>query len=342
MNRRVALAGTWLARIWGTTWYEDPVRLLGRGLWMCGLFGWGLWGCGSEEPTSSSSRPADPSAVLPLPKPVTPAQPTFEPNPLGLPARRLELPVGTVVYAVPAAMLRGAKEGSAFQLRATTVVGADQDWVIVDGGEDPDYPIHPSYLVVHRPGPRTPRLGLPVITELAGQLRHALVRSFSKNKIVVRFTDTAQRSERSVDPDALMAQTDGLHPGNYVAFDTGSDFEHLLLVAPISEGAADTPIPGSSRSAQLPPPAASGRWLTIGYGGASRIVDASKLSLIPVTYDPKVGTAVWAEHLGKLRRAVVTVVDKPGVFEVRFERAGPPVRVGVGAILPPLVSRRGP
>jgi hypothetical protein len=230
--------------------------------------------------------------------------------------------VGTVVYAVPAAMLRGAKEGTAFQLRTTTVVGADQDWVIVDGGEDPDYPVHPSYLVVHRPGPRTPRLGLPVITELAGQLRHGLVKSFSKNKVVVRFTDTSQRFERAVDPDALMAQTDGLHPGNYVAFDSGTDFEHLLLVAPLSE-----------------PAASSDRWLAVGYAGASRVVATNKLSLIPVTYDPKVGTVVWAEHLGKLRRAAVTEVDKPGVFEVRFERAGPPVRVGVGALLPPLVGR---
>jgi hypothetical protein len=219
-------------------------------------------------------------------------------------------------------MLRGAKEGTAFQLRATTVVGADRDFVIVDGGEDPDYPVHPSYLVVHRPGPRTPRLGLPVITELAGQLRHGLVKTFSKNKVVVRFTDTAQRSERAFDPDALMAQSDGLQPGNYVVFDSGTDFEHLLLVSPLSD-----------------PPTSASRWLAVGFGGASRIVDASKLSLIPVTYDPKVGTVVWAEHLGKLRRAVVTEVDKPGVFEVRFERAGPPVRVGVGALLPPLVGR---
>ena len=283
-----------------------------------------LLACGDADSVEVPPKAPEASALLPRAKPVVTTQ-AVNPNPLDLPARKLDLAPGTVVYAVPVAMLRGAKLGSAFQLRATTVAGKDRDFLLIDGGEDPDYPLHPSYLVVHQPGARTPRLNQPVITSFAGLLRHGVVKGMSKNKVNVRLTDTPQHGDRLLDAEQLMAQSDGFAPGNYVAWRTGEGYEHMLLVSPVA---------GEGKDAT--------EWLALGYGGASAIVKTADLVLIPVTYEPKVGTTVWAEHLGKMRRGVVSDFNKPAVFSVKFERAGAAASVGWGGLMPPFVPANAP
>lgn len=287
--------------------------------------------CGDppEEQPPEHSR-TDVSANAPRPKPVL-ATPAADPNPLGLPPRRVELAEGTVVYAPPLAMLRGATLGTTMQLRATTVAGKDGDALLLDGGEDQDYLVHPGYVIVHVPGSRTPRLNQPVITQFAGLLRHGVVKSFIRNKVNVRFTDVVGQPERQLDARVLMAQSDGLAPGNYAALKLKDGYEHVLLLSRADADAGAAPTKGAPK---VDPNA---QWLVIGYGGATSIVAASELALIPVTYEPKVGTQVWAEHLGRMRRGVVSNVDKPSVFFVRFERAGAPISVGWGELMPPVV-----
>jgi len=223
-------------------------------------------------------------------------------------------------------MLRGAKTGSSFQLRATTVTGKDGDNLLVDGRDGPNYAIHPSYLLPLQSIPR-PRLNAPVAAEWAGVLRHGVVRKYVKDKIVVRFTDTNDKGERTLDSAQIMPVTDGFHAGNFaVRRDTsakptepGSDYEHLLLVSAL--GATD------QKDAN--------EWLALGYGGAAVRVLTSELLPVPVSYEPKEGARVWVEHLGRMREALVRDVDRPGLMTVRFERAGRPLQVGWGQVMPP-------
>lgn len=278
---------------------------------------------GDGAPTMSSSARPPPRAVAPVP---LPARAAADPNPLGLPARKLELAVGARVFAVPEAMLRGAKEGSSFQLRATTVTGKDGDNLVLDGRDGPDYTIHPAYVVPLASIPR-PRLNAPVAAEFAGVLRHGVVKKYVKDKIVVRFTDTNDKGERTLESAALMPLSDGFRPANYAVrknpsikpSEPGADYEHLLLVSPI--GGAD------QKDAT--------EWLALGYGGAVQRVQTSELLAVPVSYEPKEGARVWVEHLGRMREGAVRDVDKPGVMTVRFERAGRPVQVGWGQVMPP-------
>ncbi|MBL8744298.1 MAG: hypothetical protein JNK04_24495 [Myxococcales bacterium] len=273
--------------------------------------------------TSSSAQRQPPRAVAQVP---LPARPAADPNPLGLPARKLELAVGARVFAVPEAMLRGAKEGSSFQLRATTVTGKDGDNLVLDGREGPDYSIHPAYVVPIQSVPR-PRLNAPVAAEFAGVLRHGVVRKYVKDKIVVRFTDTNDKGERTLESAQLMPLSDGFRAANYAvrkspgikASEPGADYEHLLLVSPIG---------GAEQKDAT-------EWLALGYGGAVRRVQTSELLAVPVSYEPKEGARVWVEHLGRMREGAVRDVDKPGLMTVRFERAGRPVQVGWGLVMPP-------
>jgi hypothetical protein len=237
-----------------------------------------------------------------------------DPNPLKLPARKLDLAAGSRVFTVPEVMLRGAKLGSAFSLRAATITGRDGDDFIVDGRDGPPYRVHAAYVIPLVPLTR-PKLEAPVVAEWAGALRHGVIRRLVKDKIVVRFTDAGDKSERTLSAEQMMLQKDGFHSGNYAVRRSGADYVHLLLVSPLGES--------------------SGDWLAIGYGGATQVVAERDLLAVPVSYLPKVGTSVWAEHLGKMRDAKVTAVDRPGLCDVRFDRAGKSVVVGWGLVMPP-------
>ncbi len=289
------------------------------------LAGVGCSGDRSEAPLETSSAPL-PTTAAPLKVvPQAARTPEYEPNPLSLPPHPVDLVPGQKVFAVPAAMLRGAKLGSSFSLRVAGVVGRDGDDVLVDGRDGPAYKVHSAY-VIPVPDSFKPKPNQPVVAEWAGALRHGVFRKLSKDTLVVRFTDTEDKSDRYLKNAAIFAQVDGFHPGNVAAFHDGADYKQVLLVSSIA---------GEPK-----------RWLALGYGGAAMIVDEASLFAVPVSYAPKEDAPVWAVWLGTFRPGTVKSVDPPGLLTVRFERAGPPVQLGWGSVMPPVTGpgagKKGP
>jgi hypothetical protein len=292
-------------------------RLAQRAL-LVALLGWAL-GCGGGEEAAAPSASAsarEPSLKLP---PVVAKRAEADPNPLALSTRKVEIAAGARVFTVPEEMLRGAKMGSAFAFRAVTVKGRDGEDLVVDGRDGPEYRVSPAY-VIPLAGVTRPKLESPVIAEWAGVLRHGVVRKYVKDKIMVRFLDTVDSGDRPLAPEQLALQKDGFHPGNYAvvrsaAAEPGSlPYQHVMLVSPVSE---------------------TGDWLAIGYGGSARVVAEKDMLAVPLTYTPKDGSVVWAEHLGRMREGTVTQVDRPGLITVRFARVGRPVTIGWGSLMPP-------
>jgi hypothetical protein len=265
-------------------------------------------------PSASTTSKETPLKVAP----VVARRVEAEPNPLNLPPRKLELAAGDHVFTVPEPMLRGAKLGTSFAFRAATVTGRDGEDVLVDGRDGPPYRVHPAYVIPITPVTR-PKLESPVLAEWGGALRHGVVRKYVKDKIVVRLLDTNDTSDRPLAPEQLSLQTDGFHPGNYAVVRAPGppgtmDYDHVMLVSPIAD---------------------AGEWLAIGFGGATRRVAEKDMLIVPLTFTPKEGSPVWAEHLGKMREGTVTEVDRPGLVTVKFKRVGRPVTVGWGSLLPP-------
>lgn len=277
-------------------------------------------------PRASSSTEALGHAV------VSPGQETetIDPNPLQFPSRPVTLEVGQRIFTVPGRMLRGMKLGSAAQLRLSTVMGVDGENILVDGRDEASYKVHPSF-VIPVPEVKRPKPGSPTIADWAGQLRHGVFVKVVKEQVVIRFTDTPDKTERTMKNPALIPQTDGFRAGNYAAVASndlsgtgprGAEWKHVLLVSEVSSEPK--------------------RWLAFGFGGAVMVLDESALIAIPVRYEPKEGAQVFAEWLGGLRPAVVRGVDAPGVFTVRYDRAGKPVTLGWGFLLPPVGRMGGP
>lgn len=281
-------------------------------------FLWAL-GCGGGEDAAVASASATSREVPLKVAPVVAKRQEADPNPLGLPSRKLELVAGDRVFAVPEPMLRGAKMGSSLAFRAATVTGRDGEDYLIDGRDGPAYRIHPGYLIPLVPVVR-PKLESPVLAEWGGALRHGVVRKFVKDKIVVRFLDTGDTSDRPLAREQLSLMKDGFHPGNYAVVRVPGatpgtvDYEHVMLVSPIGD---------------------SGEWLAVGYGGASRRAAEKDMLVVPLTFTPKAGSVVWAEHLGKMREGTVVEVDRPGLVTVKFKRVGRPITVGWGLLLPP-------
>lgn len=281
-------------------------------------------GAGAGASGSVSAKPQlPPQKMAPTPAPKSSANP----NPLSLPARKLELAVGARVFTVPEPMLRGAKLGSSLQLRAATVLAVDGDSYVVDGRDGADYSVHPAYIIPLVSVAR-PNLRQPVIAEFAGALRHGVVKRYVKDKIVVRFTDTLDRGERSLEPEQLMPQKDGFRPGNYAVVRASaaardpSEFQHVLLISPIGGEGAD-----------------AAEWLAMGYGGAALVVKTADLVAVPTSYEPKDGAPIWVEHLGHMRAGTVKEQDKPGALTIKLERAGGAVTTGWGLVMPPVTRR---
>lgn len=283
-------------------------------------------GCGNDPPPADGPGLVAPSAaassavdvVAPFPQPAKPA--AANPNPLGLPPRDLDLAPGTRVFAVPEPMLRGAKLGSTFVLHAARVVGRDGDSLLVQTREGEPYKLHPGYVVPVPTGARRPGVGQPVIAEWAGVLKHGVFRATKKDRSIVRFFDASDTADRALDDAILFRAEDGFRPGNYAAARAAGESRQVLLVSPID---------GESK-----------KWLALAHAGAATLVEETDLTAIPVKWEPKEGAAVWAESLGRMRPGTVQAVDAPGVYTVKFERAGRPATVGWGALMPPL--RGGP
>lgn len=289
-----------------------------------------LVGCSSDPPPTEAPSPAASAAAAPLVSsvhleqepPAAPAAVSLGPaspsNPLGLPSRPVTLGTRKRVFAVPERVLAGARLGSTLVLASTTAVGPDGDELLVEGsaGSGP-YRIHGAYVI---PVPDAPRVGPgdAVITEHNGVMRHAVVSRLVKDRVGLRYTDGDTRAPESVLWDArIIGAREGLHPGNYAALREGEAFRHVLLVSSFGQGADE-------------------KWLALGYGGAARVVARAELVPIPIRFAPKVGAEVWGEWVGTLRKGTVTASPERGFFVVKFERAGPPVTLGWGSILPPV------
>ncbi len=287
-----------------------------------------LAGCGGSPgdkpaPTSQAHDEA-PLAPLPAPSggaaqvaPLLAPTATIDPNPLHLPAGHVTLDPGKRVFAPSDQMLSNAKLGSTLVLYATTAIGLDGDDVIVEGRGGPSFKVQAAYVI---PVPDEPRVrqGDAVITEHAGVLHHAVVTKLQKDRTVVRFTDLDARApESALKAARFVKQIEGLQPGNFAAWRDGDTWRHVMLVSSFNDGG-------------------SKHWFALGFGGAALKVDESSLRAMPIKWNPKVGTKVWAENVGTMRRAVITAADDLGVFTVKFERAGRPAVSGWGLIMQPI------
>jgi hypothetical protein len=306
----------------------------------------GLAACSSPAPspgagtTSAPLTSAAPALVGSAPglagAPPSPGAPTStlsDPNPLHLPPRKLTLDPGKRVFTFPAAMLEGARPGSTLVLYAATVAGFEGDDLIVEGKGGPSYRINAGYAIAVPDDPKL-KLGDVVLTEWGGGvMKHAVVTRLIKDRVGVRYTDMDART-----PEALLLagrataavsgpskaarfvkQGEGLAPGNYAAHRVGEEWKHVLLVSPALDGDKK-------------------RWFALGFGGSALIADEADLKPIPVRWAPKSGATVWAEWAGTMRRGTVQNVDNPGLFTVKYERAGRPATVGFGMIMPPLAE----
>ena len=65
------------------------------------------------------------------------------------------------------------------------------------------------------------------------------------------------------------------------------------------------------------------------------VANASDLVPIPIKWKGKPGSTVLAEWAGTMRKAVLQTENEPGIFTVKFERAGKPETVGYGMIMNP-------
>jgi hypothetical protein len=233
-----------------------------------------------------------------------------------LPARKLTLDPGRRVFTVSDQMLAGAKVGSTLVLFGTNVVGLDGDDVLVEGRGGPAYKVHSAY-VIAVPDKVKLHLGEPLIAEHNGTLKHAVMTKLVADKVGLRFTDLDARAPEVLvkNTTRLVPQIEGLAPGNYAALKQGDDLVHVLLVSSYQE---------VDRK----------RWLALGFGGAATLCDEADLVPIPIKLKLKPKDAVLAEWTGKMRRATVESVDGDGLFSVRFERAGRPVSIGYGLVMP--------
>jgi hypothetical protein len=278
-------------------------------------------GCADEsaEPESAAQPAASASGsavALVSDGFVLPPERPREPNPLGLPAASLDAAEDQRAFAVPADMLAGAEIGSAMMLRAATLEGRDGDELMVRVEHGPLYPLHPGYLVVPRPG-RFQR-NTEVIAAYRGKLQHGVVSGLYKDKVVVRFTDLGFKlGDQRLERDRVGVLGPGLVAGAYAVYRAATELRHVLLV-----------------SAATHPEGV--RWLVIEHAGASRLIDADKLTRLPVgRFAPKVGASAMVAWRGSMVHAQVRSIDEPGLYTVKRARAGAPLLVGPQMMMPP-------
>jgi hypothetical protein len=292
-----------------------------------------LGACGNRAaPAGTGAAPAALTRPSPTTVPHDETAAALAPsNPLGLPPAKVNLDPGKRVFTFTEEMLAAARPGATLVLSAATVA-IEGDDLIIEGHGRPSYKVHPGYVI---PVPDEPKLRLhePVLTEYGGLMRHAVVLRFVKDKLAVRFTDLPGRTnevllqggsgapKQNVPSKAarFIRQVDGLVPGNYAALHRGDEWLHVLLISASGEGA-------------------SRRWFALGFGGAAMLVAEADLRPIPVKLRPKLGGVVWAEWSGKMRRGTVQSADDPGLYTIKYERAGRPAVVGWGLLMAPVTE----
>jgi hypothetical protein len=282
-----------------------------------------LGGCDGErdetsaEPASSEAA-AEASGTAALAGVVLPPERAPVVNPLELPVPLDPAPVAVeqLVFAVPQRMLERARLGSAMALRVATVEAVEGDNLVVRTGADAPYVIHRAYVVVPRLGQL--QRGSYVVAGYSGELHHAVVKNLVGDKVLVRFTDVGFKlPDQKVEPKRLGVLGAGLRPGGYAAHLADQEYRHVLLVS-------SSPGEGGKR-----------RWLVIGYGGATALVAEDKLRPLPEPrFSPRAGATVLAAWRGTMVRAQLVSVDDLGLYTVARARAGAPLLVDAGMIMP--------
>lgn len=283
-----------------------------------------LCGCRDQSGTSST-QPApssDVSSSAPLASFIAPSGPAPQatgsllPNPLGLPARHVKLDPGRRVFTFSESMLSRARLGSTLVLYAATVAGLDGDDLVIEGqAGGASYKVGGAY-VIPVPDGLKPKANDVVLTEWNGVMKHAIVKRYVKDRVAVKYTDVDGRTpEAALKGVRWIVQVDGLVPGNYAAYKQDGELRHVLLVSRTDEPQA--------------------RWFCLGFGGAATIVNESDLVPIPIKWKGKPNTPVLAEWAGTMRKAVLQTENEPGIFTVKFERAGKPETIGFGLIMTP-------
>lgn len=283
-----------------------------------------LCGCGDQSapvsmqttaPTGASGAAPLASFIAPSP-PVAPVTGLLLPNPLGLPSRHVTLDAGRRVFTFSESMLSRARLGSTLVLYGATVAGLDGDDLVIEGqAGGASYKVGGAYVIVVPDGMK-PKANDVVLTEWNGVMKHALVKRYVKDRVAVKFTDVDGRApETFLKGVRWIVQSEGLMPGNYAAYKQDGEFRHVLLVSRTEE----------------PEP----RWFCLGFGGSAMVVNASDLVPIPIKWKGKPGSTVLAEWAGTMRKAVLQTENEPGIFTVKFERAGKAETVGYGMIMNP-------
>ena len=274
-------------------------------------------GCNDPAKTTAPAAPSTTASATAAQVPgglVLPPRRPFDSNPLKLPVLPVALKKGDRVFAIARRELETAQLGSTLVLRAARVEGMEGSDVTLRLTFGPLYAVHPGYVIV----PRQARLrrGANVIANLHGKLRHAVVTNLLRGKILVRYTDMGRkRPDRRLDPEDVGALGSGLEPGAFAVYRTAQQQHHVVLV---SRG----DYPDGKR-----------RWLVLGYGSAAMIVDEAKLAPFPKRFKTKVGEDVLVAWRGTMVSATVRLIDNPGLYTVKRQRAGAPFTVGPGQIM---------
>jgi hypothetical protein len=224
------------------------------------------------------------------------------------------------VFTFSEPMLQSARLGSTLVLYAANVAGFEGDDLLIEGKTGPSYKVHAGYVIAVPDAPRV-RIGDPVLAEWNGVMKHAVVTRFVKDRVGLRYTDMgSENPEGSLKNPRMVKQVEGLAPGNYAAWKEADEWRHVLLVSPIESEPK--------------------RWFALGFGGAAALVDEARLRPIPIKWNPRPGTEVWAEWVGTMRVGVVQSAGETGLFTVKYERAGRPVTVGWGLLMQPVAEER--
>lgn len=281
-----------------------------------------LLGCSEEEtgepgqadpPTGDEAGTAvagEDGFVLPPPR-------HLDPNPLGLPpVAPVPMKKGQRVFTAPPRMVRSAKLGSAFVMASATFVGQEGSDYIVRVGYGEPYQIHPGYVVV----PRRDRFrrGAIVVAAYRDRLHHGVVTGLRRDRVLVQYTDLGFRlREQRLDPSRIGVLDGGLQPGSYAAYRAEQEYRHVLLV---SKGSY---------------PDGKTLWLALEHEGEIRLIEESQLVALPrPRFKPKEDTSVLAAWRGSMVRAHVRDFERPGLYTVKRPRAGAPLLVGPGMLMP--------
>ncbi len=265
----------------------------------------------SATPAAVASAIANPDGIL-LPPEVAPVTNPLElPEPTGQPTPEK----GQRIFAVPREMLETARLGSALKLVAAEVLSREGENFIVEVGYGAPYQIHPAYVVVPRVG--AVRRDAYVVASYNGEMRHGVVKHVLGDRATVQFTDLGFKApDQKLDPKRVGVLPVGLAPGGYAAYLDEHEYRHVVLLSSSSVAGKE-------------------RWLVLHHTGECELVPAEKLKALPVPrFQPKIGAPVLAAYRGTMVRAQVTEIERPGLVTVTRARAGRPLVVGPGMIMP--------